>query len=66
MVMLNILVRWAMATSQFIHSVRRSRDCVDGCTEFLDSLADMALAHAVESKVEGAYRGGAYWSAAVQ
>jgi integrase len=42
-----------------VHGFRSTfRDWVAECTEFPDSLAEMALAHAVESKVEGAYRRG--------
>lgn len=40
-----------------VHGFRSTfRDWVAECTDYPDSLAEMALAHAVESKVEGAYR----------
>ena len=58
MAMLNMLDRMGY-TDITVHGFRSTfRDWVAECTEYPDSLAEMALAHAVESKVEGAYRRG--------
>ncbi|WP_207000625.1 tyrosine-type recombinase/integrase [Trinickia mobilis] len=58
MAMLNLLDRMGY-TDITVHGFRSTfRDWVAECTEYADSLAEMALAHAVESKVEGAYRRG--------
>ncbi|TMS58498.1 DUF4102 domain-containing protein [Imbroritus primus] len=58
MAMLNLLDRMGHADIT-VHGFRSSfRDWVAECTEYPDSLAEMALAHLVESKVEGAYRRG--------
>jgi integrase len=58
MAMLNLLDR--MGYGEFtVHGFRSTfRDWVAECTEYPGELAEMALAHAVESKVEGAYRRG--------
>lgn len=56
--MLNVLARMGY-TEITVHGFRSTfRDWVAECTDYPDSLAEMALAHAVESKVEGAYRRG--------
>lgn len=58
MAMLNLLDRMGYEDIT-VHGFRSTfRDWVAECTEFPDSLAEMALAHAVENKVEGAYRRG--------
>lgn len=58
MAMLNLLERMGHGDIT-VHGFRSSfRDWVAECTEYPDSLAEMALAHLVESKVEGAYRRG--------
>lgn len=58
MAMLNMLDRMGYEDIT-VHGFRSTfRDWVADCTDFPDSLAEMALAHAVESKVEGAYRRG--------
>lgn len=58
MAMLNLLARMGYEAIT-VHGFRSTfRDWVAECTEFPDSLAEMALAHAVENKVEGAYRRG--------
>ncbi|MFM0638032.1 integrase arm-type DNA-binding domain-containing protein [Paraburkholderia metrosideri] len=58
MAMLNMLDRMGYEDIT-VHGFRSTfRDWVAECTEFPDSLAEMALAHAVENKVEGAYRRG--------
>ncbi|WP_104657853.1 tyrosine-type recombinase/integrase [Ralstonia insidiosa] len=58
MAMLNMLDRMGY-DGITVHGFRSTfRDWVAECTEYPDSLAEMALAHAVESKVEGAYRRG--------
>jgi integrase len=58
MAMLNMLDRMGY-TDITVHGFRSTfRDWVADCTDFPDSLAEMALAHAVENKVEGAYRRG--------
>lgn len=58
MAMLNVLDRMGHSDIT-VHGFRSTfRDWVAECTEYPDSLAEMALAHAVESKVEGAYRRG--------
>lgn len=58
MAMLNMLDRMGHEGIT-VHGFRSSfRDWVAECTEFSDSLAEMALAHAIENKVEGAYRRG--------
>ncbi|MEX3972211.1 tyrosine-type recombinase/integrase [Paraburkholderia caribensis] len=58
MAMLNMLDRMGYEEIT-VHGFRSTfRDWVADCTEYPDSLAEMALAHAVESKVEGAYRRG--------
>ncbi|ANA32270.1 Prophage integrase IntA [Ralstonia mannitolilytica] len=58
MAMLNMLDRMGYEGIT-VHGFRSTfRDWVAECTEYPDSLAEMALAHAVESKVEGAYRRG--------
>ncbi len=58
MAMLNMLDRMGYQDIT-VHGFRSTfRDWVAECTEYPDSLAEMALAHAVESKVEGAYRRG--------
>lgn len=58
MAMLNMLERVGHGGIT-VHGFRSTfRDWVDESTEYPDSLAEMALAHAVESKVEGAYRRG--------
>ncbi|MBB6590990.1 integrase arm-type DNA-binding domain-containing protein [Ralstonia solanacearum] len=58
MAMLNMLDRMGYEGIT-VHGFRSTfRDWVAECTEYSDSLAEMALAHAVESKVEGAYRRG--------
>lgn len=58
MAMLNMLDRMGYADIT-VHGFRSTfRDWVAECTEYPDSLAEMALAHAVENKVEGAYRRG--------
>lgn len=58
MAMLNMLERMGYDEIT-VHGFRSTfRDWVAECTEYPDSLAEMALAHAVENKVEGAYRRG--------
>lgn len=58
MAMLNMLDRMGYRDIT-VHGFRSTfRDWVAECTEYPDSLAEMALAHAVENKVEGAYRRG--------
>jgi integrase len=58
MAMLNVLDRMGYSHIT-VHGFRSTfRDWVAECTEYPDSLAEMALAHAVENKVEGAYRRG--------
>ena len=58
MAMLNMLDRMGYSDIT-VHGFRSTfRDWVAECTEYPDSLAEMALAHAVENKVEGAYRRG--------
>jgi integrase len=58
MAMLNMLERMGHGGIA-VHGFRSTfRDWVAESTEYPDSLAEMALAHAVESKVEGAYRRG--------
>ena len=58
MAMLNMLERMGYRDIT-VHGFRSTfRDWVAESTEYPDSLAEMALAHAVESKVEGAYRRG--------
>jgi integrase len=58
MAMLNVFARMGH-TEITVHGFRSTfRDWVAECTDYPDSLAEMALAHAVESKVEGAYRRG--------
>ncbi|WP_018440980.1 tyrosine-type recombinase/integrase [Trinickia symbiotica] len=58
MAMLSVLER--MGYSEItVHGFRSTfRDWVAEFTDYPDSLAEMALAHAVENKVEGAYRRG--------
>ncbi len=58
MTMLNMLERMGHGGIT-VHGFRSTfRDWVAESAEYPDSLAEMALAHAVESKVEGAYRRG--------
>lgn len=58
MAMLNLLDRMGYGDIT-VHGFRSTfRDWVAECTEYPGELAEMALAHAVESKVEGAYRRG--------
>ncbi|CAM2143877.1 Integrase [Pararobbsia alpina] len=58
MAMLNLLERMGYDEIT-VHGFRSSfRDWVAECTEYADSLAEMALAHEVKNKVEGAYRRG--------
>ncbi|WP_186187924.1 tyrosine-type recombinase/integrase [Burkholderia gladioli] len=58
MAMLNLLERMGYGNIT-VHGFRSTfRDWVAECTEYPDSLAEMALAHTVENKVEGAYRRG--------
>lgn len=58
MAMLNLLDRMGYKEIT-VHGFRSTfRDWVAECTEYPDSLAEMALAHAVENRVEGAYRRG--------
>lgn len=58
MAMLNLLDRMGHVDIT-VHGFRSTfRDWAAECTEYADSLAEMALAHAVENKVEGAYRRG--------
>ncbi|PTB17769.1 integrase [Trinickia symbiotica] len=58
MAMLNVLERMGY-DGITVHGFRSTfRDWVAESTDYPDSLAEMALAHAVENKVEGAYRRG--------